>query len=295
MVSLPYHHPVMVADRMVLLDHLTRGRVIFGTGPGALPTDAYMMGIDPVDQRRMMEESLEAILALLRTDEPVTRETDWFTLKDAKLQYRPYSDPHFEVSVAAMVSPSGPRLAGSHDVALAVRGIGPIVAADFSPSRRRLAGAMGATDIVDPREEGSWQAWSRTGNGRAPVVFEAIGVPGILDEILRCAPAQSRIVVAGVCMEHDTINPFEKVPLQEKPSDYFRRQCWISCDPDERTIPALADRFGVDRFLWASDFPHADHTPEYVEDLNELAGMFSDADRRRFLGDNARELFGIDA
>ena len=117
-VSLPYHHPLMVADRMVLLDHLTRGRVIFGTGPGALPTDAYMMGIDPVDQRRMMEESLEAILALLRTDEPVTRETDWFTLRDARLQYRPYSDPHFEVAVAAMISPSGPRLAGTHGVSL---------------------------------------------------------------------------------------------------------------------------------------------------------------------------------
>jgi len=117
-VSLPYHHPLMVADRIVQLDHMTRGRVIFGTGPGALPTDAYMMGIDPVDQRRMMEESLEAILALLRTDEPVTRETDWFTLRDARLQYRPYTFPHFEVAVAAMVSPSGPRLAGAHDVGL---------------------------------------------------------------------------------------------------------------------------------------------------------------------------------
>lgn len=85
----------------------------------------------------------------------------------------------------------------------------------------------------------------------------------------------------------------EKVPLKEKPSDYFRRQIWISCDPDERTIPALAERFGVDRFLWASDFPHADHTPEYVEDLNELAGMFPEADRRKFLGDNARALFGL--
>ncbi len=116
--SLPYHHPLIIADRMVQLDHMTRGRAIFGTGPGALPTDAYMMGIDPVDQRRMMEESLEAILALLRTDEPVTRETDWFTLRDARLQYRPYTDPHFEVAVAAMVTPSGPRLAGTHDVSL---------------------------------------------------------------------------------------------------------------------------------------------------------------------------------
>jgi limonene 1,2-monooxygenase len=117
-VSLPYHHPWMVADRMVMLDHLTRGRVIFGTGPGALPTDAYQLGIDPVDQRRMMEESLEAILALLRSDEPVSRETDWFTMRDCRLQMRPYTHPHFEVAVAAMVSPSGPRLAGQHDVSL---------------------------------------------------------------------------------------------------------------------------------------------------------------------------------
>jgi limonene 1,2-monooxygenase len=116
--SLPYHHPWLVADRLVMLDHLTQGRMIFGAGPGALPTDAYMMGIDPVEQRRMMEESLEAILALLRSDEPVTRETDWFTLREARLQVRPYTYPHFEVAVAAMVTPSGPRLAGKFDTAL---------------------------------------------------------------------------------------------------------------------------------------------------------------------------------
>ena len=113
-VSLPYHHPLMVADRWVLLDHLTRGRVMFGTGPGALPSDAYMMGIDPVDQRRMQQESLEAILALFRAgpDERITRETDWFTLRDAALHIRPYTWPYPEISTAAMVSPSGPRLAG---------------------------------------------------------------------------------------------------------------------------------------------------------------------------------------
>lgn len=113
-VSLPYHHPLMVADRWVLLDHLTRGRVMFGTGPGALPSDAYMMGIDPVDQRRMQQESLEAILALFRAapDERISRETDWFTLRDAALHIRPYTWPYPEISTAAMVSPSGPRLAG---------------------------------------------------------------------------------------------------------------------------------------------------------------------------------------
>lgn len=85
----------------------------------------------------------------------------------------------------------------------------------------------------------------------------------------------------------------ERVPLRHQPSDYFRERIWISCDPDERTIPALAERYGVERFLWASDFPHADHTPEYVEDLNELVAMFPEADRRKFVGDNARALFQL--
>ncbi len=114
-VSLPYHHPLMVADRWVLLDHLTRGRVMFGAGPGALPSDAYMMGIDPVEQRRMMQESLEAILALFRAapSERVDRHSDWFTLRDAQLHIRPYTWPYPEISTAAMISPSGPRLAGA--------------------------------------------------------------------------------------------------------------------------------------------------------------------------------------
>jgi limonene 1,2-monooxygenase len=115
--SLPYHHPLILADRLVLLDHLTRGRFMFGVGPGALPSDAFMMGIDPMDQRRMMEESLEAIIQLL-DGETVNMETDWFTLRDARLQLLPYTQPRFEIAVAAMVSPSGPRLAGKHGLNL---------------------------------------------------------------------------------------------------------------------------------------------------------------------------------
>jgi predicted TIM-barrel fold metal-dependent hydrolase len=87
-----------------------------------------------------------------------------------------------------------------------------------------------------------------------------------------------------------------RVPLERKPSEYFRDRVWISCDPDERMIPALAERYGADRFMWASDFPHADHTPEYLRDLEGLADAFTDdSDRRRFLGDNARQLFHIEA
>src|SRR5215210_5944629 len=113
-VSLPYHHPLILADRMVLLDHMTRGRVMFGVGPGALPSDAYMMGIDPATQRERMEESLGAIMALLTSDEPVSIQTDWFTLREARLQLRPYTYPHFEIAVAATVSPAGPRTAGRY-------------------------------------------------------------------------------------------------------------------------------------------------------------------------------------
>jgi limonene 1,2-monooxygenase len=117
-ISLPYHQPLMVAQRMVLLDHLTRGRVMLGVGPGALPSDAWMMGIDPAVQRERMEESLDVILQLLRSDEPVTHHSDWFTLNDARLHLRPYSDPHPEVAVAAMISPSGPRAAGRFGTSL---------------------------------------------------------------------------------------------------------------------------------------------------------------------------------
>lgn len=116
--SLPYHHPLLLADRMVLLDHLTRGRVMLGCGPGALPSDAYMMGIEVEKQREMMEQALEAIVRLLACDEPVTMDCGWFRLQDARLQLRPYSHPCFEVAVAAQVSPAGPRAAGRFGLSL---------------------------------------------------------------------------------------------------------------------------------------------------------------------------------
>jgi limonene 1,2-monooxygenase len=116
--SLPYHQPFMLLDRMVLVDHLTRGRVMFGIGPGQLPFDAHLMGIDPNEQRRMMEESLDAIMAMQTSTEPLTMETDWFTLRDAVLQLRPFSHPHIEMAVAGSFSPAGPKLAGKHGIGL---------------------------------------------------------------------------------------------------------------------------------------------------------------------------------
>ncbi len=117
-ISLPYHHPLMVANRMVLLDHLTRGRVILGVGPGALNSDAYMLGINPARQREMMDESLSIIMRLMTETEPITYKSDWFELHDAVLQLRPYQQPHIPVAVASVESPSGVTLAGKHGAAV---------------------------------------------------------------------------------------------------------------------------------------------------------------------------------
>ena len=112
--SLPYHHPLMVANRMVLLDHMTRGRVMLGVGPGALVTDALMLGIEPNTQRPRMDEAMGVILRLLTDPSPFTYESDWFQLKEARLHLRPYTQPHFPLAVAAAASPSGMVLAGKY-------------------------------------------------------------------------------------------------------------------------------------------------------------------------------------
>lgn len=116
-VSLPYHNPLMVADRILQLDHQTRGRIMMGCGPGQLPTDAFMLGIDPTDQRRMMNEALEVLVPLLR-GETVTRKTDWFDLQEAQSQLPPLQKPHPEMAVASAISPSGARAAGKHGLGM---------------------------------------------------------------------------------------------------------------------------------------------------------------------------------
>jgi limonene 1,2-monooxygenase len=113
-ISLPYHHPLMVANRMVLLDHLTRGRVMLGVGPGALYSDAQMLGIATTSLRERMEESLDVIMRLLTETEPITYRSDWFELVNATLHLRPYTKPHFPIAVASVQSPAGVTLAGKH-------------------------------------------------------------------------------------------------------------------------------------------------------------------------------------
>ena len=122
--SLPYHNPFMVAQRFVQLDHMSRGRIMLGCGPGALPSDAYMLSIDPVTQRDRMNESLDAIIALLKCEEPVSMKTDWFELRNARLHLAPYSDPRFHIATASTITPFGMIAAGRHGLGVLSIGAG---------------------------------------------------------------------------------------------------------------------------------------------------------------------------
>jgi limonene 1,2-monooxygenase len=167
-ISLPYHNPLMVADRIVQLDHHTRGRVMFGAGPGLLASDALMLGIDPMTQRDRMAEGIDVILRLFR-DETVTEKTDWYTLVGARLHLPPYTKPHPEMAVVSAVTPSGGRLAGKYDLSMiCVAATNPFgydalasnwqiacdVAAEhgrrMDPARLRLVGPM---HIAETREK----------------------------------------------------------------------------------------------------------------------------------------------
>ena len=85
----------------------------------------------------------------------------------------------------------------------------------------------------------------------------------------------------------------DSVPLKEKPSVYFKRQCWISGDPDERALAHIIDYVGEDRFFWATDYPHFDHPGNYMEELQELVAPLSDTARHNLLGDSAARVYGI--
>lgn len=141
--------------------------------------------------------------------------------------------------------------------ALRVRGVESIVAADFSPARRTLAATMGATEVVDPRQE---TVWDRAGAATPLVVFEAVGVPGVLDDILRCAPARSRVVVVGVCMGADTVHPYFGIS-KELSVDFvlgytpeeFAASLRSIAEGEIDVAPLVTARVGLDGLSWAFD------------------------------------------
>lgn len=147
------------------------------------------------------------------------------------------------VNKSALQPGDGALVLGAGPIGLAIiavlkaRGIAPIVASDFSPRRRELASAMGATSVVDPGVETAMDGWTHAAGAATPVVFEAIGVPGILDDICRSVPPQTRITVVGVCMETDSFLPLVAVAKE------LQFQFVIYYDPSEfaDTLRQLAE------------------------------------------------------
>jgi alkanesulfonate monooxygenase SsuD/methylene tetrahydromethanopterin reductase-like flavin-dependent oxidoreductase (luciferase family) len=114
---LPYHNPFTLAGRMMQLDYQTRGRAMFGVGPGSLVYDADKMGLKAEDQRRKLDESLDVIVELM-AGRMVTKKTDWFDLREARLQLPSYSQPAMEMAVASARSPTGALQAGKHGIGM---------------------------------------------------------------------------------------------------------------------------------------------------------------------------------
>ncbi len=116
-VSLPYHNPFTLAGRMQQLDYQTRGRAMFGVGPGSLVYDADKMGLAAADQRRKLDEALDVLVELM-AGHMVTKKTDWFDLREARLQLKSYSQPAMEMAVASARSPTGALQAGKHGIGM---------------------------------------------------------------------------------------------------------------------------------------------------------------------------------
>ena len=116
-VSLPYHNPFTVAGRLMQLDYMTRGRAMFGVGPGSLVYDAIKMGLKPEEQRRKLDSRSRSSWKLMQ-GRMVTRQTDWFDLKEARLQLKSYSQPMMEMAVASNRSPTGALAAGKYGMGM---------------------------------------------------------------------------------------------------------------------------------------------------------------------------------
>lgn len=116
-VSLPYHNPLMTANRIAQLDHLTFGRLIFGAGPGLLVSDAYMLGLDARESRDKLDRGLDVITRLLRGEWVTDSYEGWYTLRDAHAQILP-CNPQMEICVASTFSPNGGALAAKYEAGM---------------------------------------------------------------------------------------------------------------------------------------------------------------------------------
>ena len=295
--SLAYHHPFLVAQRFVQLDHMTRGRAMLGCGPGALVSDAYMLGIDATTQRRRMDEALEAIMALLACDGPVTRKTDWFEMNDARLHLRPYSDPHFPIAVASTLTPAGPQTAGRHGVGMLSLGAGMPGGLAALAGQWRLAEAAAAANgkTVDRAD---WRMVMNVHVAETDAAAmeqvragERMETVGYFEDALGRPPGRSQDpltdgVAAGATLvgSPDTVAAGIQNLLEHSGGGFggflFRAHDWADREQSWRSYELFA-RWVMPRFQQSLDMPRASHAWA-VANRKTIFGPNVEALRRAF-------------
>ena len=147
---------------------------------------------------------------------------------------------------------------------LRMKGIGPIIAADFSPKRRQLAEQLGADVVVDPREVPAIEAWRKADGMRPLVIFEAVGVPGMIEQAMRMAPRDARILVVGVCMQEDRLHPLVGISRE------LNIQFALAYSPVEfnDSLHAIAEG-KVDLTPWLTGTVDIDGVPQAFNDLGD--------------------------
>lgn len=145
---------------------------------------------------------------------------------------------------------------------LKMRGIGPVIAADFSGKRRSLAEQLGADVVVDPRVTSAIEAWRAADGVRTPVIFEAVGVPGMIDQAMRIAPKDARILVVGACLQEDRFHPMLGIGRE------LSLQFAFGYEPGEfsAALSSIADG-KVDLAPWLTATVGIDDIPQAFHDL----------------------------
>jgi threonine dehydrogenase-like Zn-dependent dehydrogenase len=243
--------PMAVGRHAVARSGITKGKAAVVIGPGGMQSVGYSNDY-PGGYGELM-----ALSAMLAIKVPNGLSSEWAALTEPMaVGLHAVVRSGIAAGQRAVVVGCGP-VGLAVIAALRVRGVESIVAADFSPARRTLAATMGATEVVDPRQE---TVWDRAGAATPLVVFEAVGVPGVLDDILRCAPARSRVVVVGVCMGADTVHPYFGIS-KELSVDFvlgytpeeFAASLRSIAEGEIDVAPLVTARVGLEGLSWAFD------------------------------------------
>jgi limonene 1,2-monooxygenase len=231
-ISLPYHHPFLVAERMAFLDHLTRGRLVMGVGPGGLPSDVKMFGLGLPALRPMMDEALDIILRLYREDGPLTYEGRYWTLRDVVLQITPYQRPHMPLAVASIGTPHSLELAARNGL----RVLSAAVAPDTDPDGLAKQWRFVERNAVTAGRVASRDDWSIQ-----VVLYVADTTARAVEDIRAGATCHLadywHHVGVRAGFEDYAARPGETIDLER----VMRTRGWIVGDPDEcvRRVQAL--------------------------------------------------------